>query len=210
MDCPMKILEVKPKSSDRIRHKRAAEVKECKIMLNRVDGDDGTPPTKMKAMSKQLPDLKPLSQQQQAPASATMLISPVPLPQLPVEPILIKPIERRRAPPQQKFPTDDSYIPDNNSNNVMNKDSIDPPPNEAERAQGFCQRQLRDGQSRLICISCGKNYTTMYNMRQHRNIHTGKNLYTCRYCGKSFTHKHIWEVSSVDTKSNVPFSALYS
>lgn len=34
----------------------------------------------------------------------------------------------------------------------------------------------------------------MYNMRQHRNIHLGKGLHTCRYCGKDFTHKHIWEV----------------
>ena len=34
----------------------------------------------------------------------------------------------------------------------------------------------------------------MYNMRQHRNIHLGKGLHTCRYCGKTFTHKHIWEV----------------
>ena len=37
-------------------------------------------------------------------------------------------------------------------------------------------------------------------MRQHRNIHLGKGLHTCRYCGKTFTHKHIWEVR---TKSRV-------
>jgi DNA-directed RNA polymerase subunit RPC12/RpoP len=125
-----------------------------------------------------------------------MLISTAPITQLPTEPIVIKPVERRRAPPQAKFPTDDAYIPDNNSNNVVNKEEIVPPPEEEEKKVGFCQRTISDGRTRLICITCGKHYTTMYNMRQHRNIHSGRGLHTCRYCTKEFTHKHIWEVST--------------
>ena len=27
----------------------------------------------------------------------------------------------------------------------------------------------------------------------HRNIHIGKNLYTCKFCQKEFSHKHVWE-----------------
>ena len=88
----------------------------------------------------------------------------------------------------------DGYKPDNNSNNVIELESIQPPPSEEERKKGFCHRKMPNGQNRLICIVCGKHYTTMYNMRQHRNIHTGKGLHTCRFCGRSFTHKHIWEV----------------
>ena len=50
------------------------------------------------------------------------------------------------------------------------------------------------GQQRFICTICGKHYTTTYNMRQHKNIHSGAGLHTCRYCGRDFTHKHVWEV----------------
>ena len=45
------------------------------------------------------------------------------------------------------------YIPDNNSNNVVNKECIDPPPNEEERRAGFCQRTISDGRQRLICTT---------------------------------------------------------
>ena len=52
------------------------------------------------------------------------------------------------------------------------------------------------GQQRYICVDCGKHYTTSYNVRMHRNIHLGKNLYNCKFCHKEFSHKHVWEVSS--------------
>ncbi len=63
----------------------------------------------------------------------------------------------------------------------------------------YCHRKLRslNFQQRIVCVDCGKHYTTMYNMRQHRNIHTRKNLYKCTHCGKEFTHKHVWEVGRV-------------
>ena len=86
-------------------------------------------------------------------ATMPVLISTQPITALPQEPVVIKPVERRRAPPQAKFPTDDFYIPDNNSNNVVNKECIDPPPNEEERRAGFCQRTISDGRQRLICTT---------------------------------------------------------
>ena len=48
---------------------------------------------------------------------------------------------------------------------------------------------------RYTCTECGKHYTTSYNVRMHRNIHLGKNLYNCKFCNKEFSHKHVWEVS---------------
>ena len=87
------------------------------------------------------------------PGTTPVLISTQPITGLPREPVVIKPVERRRAPPQAKFPTDDFYIPDNNSNNVVNKEHINPPPNEEERRAGFCQRTISDGRQRLICTT---------------------------------------------------------
>ena len=108
---------------------------------------------------------------------------------------VLKTVVRKRA-PVFPFEPEDHYVPDNNSNNIISKHDIHPPPTSAERRQGYCLRPFRDtGQQRYICCVCGKHYTTMYNMRQHRNIHTGSGLHSCRYCGRSFTHKHVWEVS---------------
>ena len=122
---------------------------------------------------------------------------------MPVSPIMnnnesnngvVKQIVRKRA-PIFPFEPEDHYIPDNNSNNIIPKEEIVPPPTNIERKQGYCLRPFREtGQQRYICTVCGKHYTTMYNMRQHRNIHTGSGLHSCRYCGRSFTHKHVWEV----------------
>jgi predicted nucleic acid-binding Zn-ribbon protein/DNA-directed RNA polymerase subunit RPC12/RpoP len=95
--------------------------------------------------------------------------------------ITIQPIRKRSSNPNPQFPSDDDYVPDSNSNNVINKEEISPPPTEAEGKQGYCFRTMPNGQQRIICVTCGKHYTTMYNMRQHRNIHTRKNLYKCRY-----------------------------
>ena len=120
---------------------------------------------------------------------------------MPVSPVMnnnesgvVKQIVRKRA-PIFPFEPEDHYIPDNNSNNIIPKEEIVPPPTNIERKQGYCLRPFREtGQQRYICTVCGKHYTTMYNMRQHRNIHTGSGLHSCRYCGRSFTHKHVWEV----------------
>merc|ERR1712062_203700 len=71
----------------------------------------------------------------------------------------IKPVVRKRA-PIFPFEASDHYVPDNNSNNVINKYAINPPPSEAENRQGFCLRQFKGGQQRFICTICGKHYTT--------------------------------------------------
>ena len=54
----------------------------------------------------------------------------------------IKPVVRKRA-PIFPFEAADHYVPDNNSNNVINKYAINPPPSEAENRQGFCLRQFK-------------------------------------------------------------------
>ena len=89
------------------------------------------------------------------------------------------------------------YIPDTNSNNILALDGIWPPPESGEMKKGYMLRPVGPGgQQRYICVDCGKHYTTSYNVRMHRNIHLGKNLYNCKFCHKEFSHKHVWEVSS--------------
>ena len=89
------------------------------------------------------------------------------------------------------------YIPDTNSNNILALDGIYPPPDNSEMKKGYMLRPVGPGgQQRYICVDCGKHYTTSYNVRMHRNIHSGKNLYNCKFCHKEFSHKHVWEVSS--------------
>ena len=46
------------------------------------------------------------------------------------------------------FEAADHYVPDNNSNNVINKHAINPPPSDAENRQGFCLRQFK---GRMFC-----------------------------------------------------------
>ena len=88
------------------------------------------------------------------------------------------------------------YIPDTNSNNILALDAIYPPADKSEMKKGFMLRPVGPGgQQRYICTECGKHYTTSYNVRMHRNIHLGKNLYNCKFCNKEFSHKHVWEVS---------------
>ena len=108
------------------------------------------------------------------------------------------------------------YIPDTNSNNILHLEGIAPPPDSSERKKGYMLRPVGPGgQQRYICVECGKHYTTSYNVRMHRNIHIGKNLYTCQFCQKEFSHKHVWEVSykfsfSFHYPSFSSFSSLFS
>ena len=72
---------------------------------------------------------------------------------------------------------------------------IYPPPDSSEFKKGYMLRPVGPGgQQRYICVECGKHYTTSYNVRMHRNIHLGRNLYNCKFCHKEFSHKHVWEV----------------
>ena len=91
------------------------------------------------------------------------------------------------------------YIPDTNSNNILALDGIYPPPDSSEFKKGYMLRPVGPGgQQRYICVECGKHYTTSYNVRMHRNIHLGRNLYNCKFCHKEFSHKHVWEVREID------------
>ena len=118
------------------------------------------------------------------PGTPTLVVSPTTSTTLNLNPINVATVKDQ-----------DHYIPDNNSNNVISKTSIHPPPTVEELKQGYCVRKFNNSQQRFICTVCGKHYTTTYNMRQHQNIHSGSGLHTCRYCGRDFTHKHVWEVS---------------
>ena len=90
------------------------------------------------------------------------------------------------------------YIPDTNSNNILALDGIYPPPDSSEFKKGYMLRPVGPGgQQRYICVECGKHYTTSYNVRMHRNIHLGRNLYNCKFCHKEFSHKHVWEVRTL-------------
>ena len=78
---------------------------------------------------------------------------------------------------------------------VITDQEIVPPPLTIERQQGYCRRRINQTQKeRYICITCGKNYSTIFNIRQHMKFHTGIGLHYCRYCQKSFSHKYAWQV----------------
>ena len=133
---------------------------------------------------------------------ATTMVSAKPSKILMSGPVMVSPTMKVDQLPEvakkaDNLDSDDHYTPDNNSNNVINKHQINPPPTEDEFKQGYCIRQFANSQQRFICTVCGKHYTTTYNMRQHKNVHLGSGLHTCRYCGRDFTHKHVWEVRAL-------------
>ena len=69
-------------------------------------------------------------------------------------------------------------------------------PTEEEQREQFMTIQTDsggDGDQRFICLICSKSYTSRYNIRMHRNMHTGNNVHRCKFCFRHFAHKHVYE-----------------
>merc|ERR1712079_568484 len=71
-------------------------------------------------------------------------------------------------------------------------------PTEEEQREQFMtvtdtNSEGTEGSTRFICLICSKSYTSRYNIRMHRNMHTGKNVHRCRFCFRHFAHKHVYE-----------------
>ena len=84
------------------------------------------------------------------------------------------------------------YTPDTSSNNVVSLQDFDPP-SDLENLKGYMIRRVEDGRQKYICLACGKNYTTEYNIKKHRQLHLGEGLHVCSLCGYSTGHKHAYD-----------------
>ena len=63
---------------------------------------------------------------------------------------------------------------------------------------------------RFICLICSKSYTSRYNIRMHRNMHTGKNVHRCRFCFRHFAHKHVYESHVRTHTGERPFVSIFN
>ena len=75
---------------------------------------------------------------------------------------VLKTVVRKRA-PVFPFEPEDHYVPDNNSNNIISKHDIHPPPTSAERRQGYCLRPFRYISDDLKKSPGKKNREVKYN-----------------------------------------------
>ena len=49
--------------------------------------------------------------------------------------------------------------------------------------------------TRSMCLSCGKTFGKVEQVKIHLNVHYGDNIYTCRFCEKVFTNFTVFDVS---------------
>ena len=56
--------------------------------------------------------------------------------------------------------------------------------------------QLKPSRTRAMCLSCGKTFAKVEQVKIHLNVHYGDNIYTCRFCEKVFTNFTVFDVSS--------------
>merc|ERR1712176_639915 len=52
------------------------------------------------------------------------------------------------------------------------------------------RKHYLDAQRKFKCEICGKTYTTLYNLKAHKEIHIGEKKYSCQYCNKKFLRKY--------------------
>ena len=51
-------------------------------------------------------------------------------------------------------------------------------------------KRFHEGNEKVKCDICGKEFSTAYNLRIHvKNVHKGHKDYKCNSCNKAFTQK---------------------
>ena len=85
------------------------------------------------------------------------------------------------------------------SSGHINVPSLDPTPENI--ADGYLtytttsQGNPQLKRIRSMCLSCGKTFGKVEQVKIHLNVHYGDNIYTCRFCEKVFTNFTVFDVS---------------
>ena len=63
--------------------------------------------------------------------------------------------------------------------------------------------------TRSMCLSCGKTFGKVEQVKIHLNVHYGDNIYTCRFCEKVFTNFTVFDVSIKNENLFATYLAIY-